>query len=180
MKRQKFVHVCLVIFEWWTTASFSSPFYRNFIFTTQCWFIERSLSTMGKLAFSCKKCVIFPIPLQVCDPTLFHAMVAFYCGCSNMMLTSVANFGSLKIERFSTPKPPKQRGFSKQKPLWNEKSQRFTVKTLIRAAALKVFSRNFGQNLLSKNLSLLWLLFKCGSYLSAALINVITVYFHFS
>ena len=50
-----------------------------------------------------------------------------------------------------------------------------TVKTLIRAAALKVFSRNFGQNLLSKNLSLLWLLFKCGSYLSAALINVITV-----
>ena len=69
---------------------------------------------MGKLAFSCKKCVIFPIPLQVCDPTLFHAMVAFYCGCSNMMLTSVANFGSLKIERFSTPKQGKC--FSKQNP----------------------------------------------------------------
>ena len=57
-----------------------------------------------------------------------------------------------------------------------------TVKTLIKAAALKVFSHNFGQNLLSKILSLLWLLFKGGSYLSAALINVITVcnkHFHF-
>ena len=41
---------------------------------------------------------------------------------------------------------------------------RITVKTLIRAAALKVFSHNFSQNLLSKNLSYLRLLFKCGSY----------------
>ena len=52
-----------------------------------------------------------------------------------------------------------------------------TVETLITAAALMIFSRNFGQNLLSKKLSLLRLLFKGGSYLSAALINVITVYF---
>ena len=51
-----------------------------------------------------------------------------------------------------------------------------TVKTLIRAAALKVFSRNFGQNLLNKISILLWLLFKGGSYLSVALINVITVH----
>ena len=50
-----------------------------------------------------------------------------------------------------------------------------TVKTLLRAAALKVFSPNFGQNLLSKNTSYLRLLFKGGCYLSAALINVITV-----
>ena len=54
-----------------------------------------------------------------------------------------------------------------------------TVETLIRAAALKVFSRNFGQNLLSKNWSYLRLLFKGGCYLSAALINVITVNFLF-
>ena len=51
----------------------------------------------------------------------------------------------------------------------------YTVKTLIRAAALKVLSRNFGQNLLSKNWSYLRLLFKNGCYLSAPLINVITV-----
>ena len=50
-----------------------------------------------------------------------------------------------------------------------------TVKTLIRAAALNFFHIIFGQNLLSKNLSYLRLLFKGGSYLSAALINVITV-----
>ena len=42
-------------------------------------------------------------------------------------------------------------------------------------AALIIFSRDFGQNLLSKKLSLLRLLFKGGPYLSAALINVITV-----
>ena len=42
-----------------------------------------------------------------------------------------------------------------------------------------IFSRNFGQNLLSKKLSLLRLLFKGGSYLSAALINVVTVYREF-
>ena len=59
----------------------------------------------------------------------------------------------------------------------HEIEQLGTVKTLIRAAALKVFSRNFGQILLSNDLSLLWLLFKCGSYLSAALINVITVHY---
>ena len=50
-----------------------------------------------------------------------------------------------------------------------------TVKTLITAAALIIFSRNFGQNLLNKKSSLLRLLFKGGCYLSAALINVITV-----
>ena len=38
-----------------------------------------------------------------------------------------------------------------------------------------LFSHNFGQSLLSKNLTLLRLLFKCGSYLSAALIIVCTV-----
>ena len=37
-------------------------------------------------------------------------------------------------------------------------------KNVITAAALKVFSRNFGQDLLSKNFSLLRLLFKYGSY----------------
>ena len=55
-------------------------------------------------------------------------------------------------------------------------STTYTVKTLITAAALIIFSHNFGQNLLSKKLTLLWLLFKCGSYLSAALINVIKVF----
>ena len=51
-----------------------------------------------------------------------------------------------------------------------------TVETLIRAAALNFFHVFFGKNLLSKNLSYLRLLFKGGSYLSAALINVITVF----
>ena len=111
MKRQKFVHVCLVIFEWWTTASSNSS--KEILFLQlNAGLLREFYLPWENWLFHVKNVLFFQYH-RVCDPSLFHAMVAFYCGCSNMMPFSVANLKK-RFEWFSTPK--QGRSFSKQNP----------------------------------------------------------------